>query len=110
MKKNYIGDRVTSLRMAKDISEYNLSRNIGKCNNYINKVSSGIIKPSIDTLEAICDFFEITLSQFFDESNSELSLSAIKIISLLPELSEKELESLLVLIHSMKKNGKSGAD
>ena len=39
-KNNFIGERVTTLRLAKGISEYSLSKNIGKCNNYINKVSS----------------------------------------------------------------------
>ncbi len=102
MKKNYIGDRITSLRMEKDISEYCLSRGIGKCNNYINKVSSGAIKPSLDTLIAICDFFEISLSQFFAEDTENLSLTALKISSLLPKLKENQLKTLLMVIDSME--------
>lgn len=103
MKKNYIGDRITTLRMAKDISEYSLSRNIGKCNNYINKVSSGTIKPSLDTLSVICDYFGISLRQFFDDEQPELSLTALKITSLLPKLTETQLQTLLAVASSMEK-------
>ncbi len=102
MKKNYIGERITSLRMEKNISEYTLGKNIGKCNSYINKISSGIMNPSIDTLSAICDYFGISLSQFFDKETPELSLTALRIISLLPKLTEEQLQILLSVITSMR--------
>ena len=69
MKKNYIGERITSLRMEKNISEYTLGKNIGKCNSYINKISSGIMNPSIDTLSAICDYFWDFLKPIFRQRN-----------------------------------------
>lgn len=102
MKKNYIGERITSLRMEKNISEYTLGKNIGKCNSYINKIPSGIMNPSIDTLSAICDYFGISLSQFFDKETPELSLTALRIISLLPKLTEEQLQILLSVITSMR--------
>ncbi len=106
MKKNYIGERITALRLAKGLSEYGLSREIGKCFNYINKVSSGHITPKIDTLNTICEYFGLTLSEFFQEDEPALSPTAAKITSLLPELSEEELRSLLVIIESMKSGQK----
>lgn len=107
MQKNYIGERVTSLRLSKEISEYTLSKNIGMCNNYINKVSSGAIIPSIKVLEQICDYFGITLSQFFDEDTPRISLTAAKINSLLPSLTEEQLDSLLMVVNSMVNGKKS---
>lgn len=103
MEKNFIGERVTTLRLERGISEYNLSKNIGKCNNYINKVSSGTITPTIETLTAICEFFHITLAQFFEEKPVIVSPSEAKIIEMLPKLSEEQLQGLLVIINSMDK-------
>lgn len=102
MDKNFIGERITALRLAKEISEYKLSQSIGKCNNYINKVSSGTITPTIDTLYDICEYFGITLSQFFQEENPAVSLSAARIMAMLPHLTEDQLQSLLTLINSIK--------
>lgn len=103
MNKNFIGDRVTALRLAAGISEYTLSKSIGKCNNYINKVSSGSITPSIGTLGMICDFFGITLAQFFLEDSTGFSPTAAQITSRLSQLNEEQLQSLLVIINSMDK-------
>lgn len=101
-KNNFIGERVTTLRLAKGISEYSLSKSIGMCNNYINKVSSGTITPTISTLSLICDFFGITLAQFFQDESTYVSPAAAQIISRLPALSEEQLQSLLVIIQSME--------
>lgn len=105
-KNNFIGERVTTLRLAKGISEYSLSKNIGKCNNYINKVSSGAITPTIPTLSLICDFFGITLSQFFQDESTYVSPVASQIASRLPALNEEQLESLLAIIRAMESGAK----
>ena len=105
-KNNFIGERVTPLRLAKGISEYSLSKNIGKCNNYINKVSSGAITPTIPTLSLICDFFGITLSQFFQDESTYVSPVASQIASRLPALNEEQLESLLAIIRAMESGAK----
>lgn len=102
MGNNFIGERVTSLRLAKGISEYNLSKNIGKCNNYINKVTSGSILPSLGALTHICDYFGITLQQFFSDDLKHVPLKIARIHALLPELTDEQLDSLLIIIHSMK--------
>lgn len=102
MDKNFIAERITSLRLAKGISEYKLSKDIGKCNNYINKVSSGTITPTWDSLITICDYFGITLSQFFQDESSSFSLTAEKIQALLPSISEENLTHLLMIMKSMK--------
>ena len=39
MDKKFIGERITKLRMQKDISERELSLNLGKAHNYIYSIS-----------------------------------------------------------------------
>ncbi|MCI9180494.1 MAG: helix-turn-helix transcriptional regulator [Lachnospiraceae bacterium] len=102
MEKNFIGERITSLRLNEGISEYKLSKNIGKCNNYINKVASGSITPTLDSLLAICEYFGITLAQFFQDESTSVSLTAEKIIAIVPHISEDKLQSLLTIVNSLK--------
>lgn len=102
MEKNFIGERITSLRLNEGISEYKLSKNIGKCNNYINKVASGSITPTLDSLLAICEYFGITLAQFFQDESTSVSLTAEKIIAIVPQISEDKLQSLLTIVNSLK--------
>ena len=102
MEKNFIGERITSLRLNEGISEYKLSKNIGKCNNYINKVASGSITPTLDSLLAICEYFGITLAQFFQDESTSVSLTAEKIIAIVPHISEDKLHSLLTIVNSLK--------
>lgn len=102
MEKNFIGERITSLRLNEGISEYKLSKNIGKCNNYINKVASGSITPTLDSLLAICEYFGITLAQFFQDESTSVSLTAEKIVAIVPHISEDKLQSLLTIVNSLK--------
>lgn len=102
MEKNFIGERITSLRLNEGISEYKLSKSIGKCNNYINKVASGSITPTLDSLLAICEYFGITLAQFFQDESTSVSLTAEKIIAIIPHISEDKLQSLLTIVNSLK--------
>ena len=62
----YIRDRITQLRMSKNVSEYQMSLDLGQNKNYIQGISSGKALPSMRQFFNICDYFEITPSQFFD--------------------------------------------
>lgn len=65
----FVQDRITELRLAKDISEYKLSQDIGRSKGYIQSISSGKTLPSITALYEICDYFEITPREFFDNGS-----------------------------------------
>ena len=60
--KLFVKERITGLRMQqqngdKELSEYELSRRIGRNNGYIQKISSGKSMPSVDALIDICAYF-----------------------------------------------------
>ena len=99
MEKNFIGERITSLRLNEGISEYKLSKNIGKCNNYINKVASGSITPTLDSLLAICEYFGITPQQFFDMDSPYPSQFA----TLMEDLKQLDFETLSHLTALVKR-------
>ena len=53
MDKKFIGERITNLRMKKDISERELSLSLGKAHNYIYSISSGKILPMTATHKTV---------------------------------------------------------
>lgn len=87
------------MRMAKNISERELSLSLGKAHNYIYSISSGKILPTMESFLDICDYFEITPSDFFDEQ-SENPLLTRDILIKLNALSEKDLSLLLEIMEA----------
>ena len=99
MDKKFIGERITKLRMAKNVSERELSLSLGKAHNYIYSISSGKILPTMESFLDVCDYFEITPSDFFDEQ-SENPLLTRDILIKLNALSEKDLSLLLEIMEA----------
>ncbi len=69
MDPNYVRDRITQLRMQKNISEYQLSYDLGHSRSYIYNISSGKALPSMAEFLYICEYFGITPVEFFDPGN-----------------------------------------
>ncbi len=67
MTADYIRERMTQLRLQKGVSEYKMSYDLGHSRGYINNISSGKTLPSMAEFFAICDYFEITPIQFFQQ-------------------------------------------
>ena len=63
--EEFLQNRITSLRMEKNISEYQLSLDLGKCKTYIQAITSGKSLPSFDAFFDLCDYFELTPEEFF---------------------------------------------
>jgi len=100
MNESFIKDRITQLRLKKGVSEYQMSYDLGHSRGYIYNISSGKSLPPLKEFLAICDYFEITPQQFFDDSeqNPELVQKALEGIR---QLDEKDLLMLLGLINRM---------
>lgn len=103
MTEEFIRNRITSLRMQKNVSEYKMSLDLGHNKSYIQAISSGRAMPSMSEFLYICDYFGITPQEFFDESCENLILinQAVDIMKKLPE---KDLR-LLIDISRRLENG-----
>lgn len=66
MNESFVKNRITELRLQNNLSEYQLSLSIGHSKGYIQSITSGRNMPSLTALFEICDYFNITLSEFFD--------------------------------------------
>ena len=102
MDVEFVRERITQLRLQKGVSEYKMSYDLGHSRGYINNISSGKTLPSMTEFFAICDYFEITPQQFFDDTtpNPELIQKAIEGMK---QLSESDMLMLLGFINRMLK-------
>ena len=57
---NFIRDRITELRMQKDVSEYKMSLDMGHSAGYIRSITSGKNLPSMGEFLYMCEYFGIT--------------------------------------------------
>ena len=100
MTEQFVRDRITQLRMKKGVSEYQMSYDLGHSRGYIYNISSGKALPPLKELFAICDYFEITPQQFFDDSIDTPELIQ-KAIEGMRELNERDLIMLLGFINRL---------
>ncbi len=97
----YIRDRITELRLKKNVSEYQMSTDLGQNKGYIQAISSGKALPSMAQFLRICDYFEMTPLQFFDSEavNPQLLHRAMEGMR---RLSEDDLIMLIGFINRLQ--------
>lgn len=67
MDAKFVRERITELRMLKDMSEYQLSLELGRSHSYIQSITSGKTSPSMSVFFDICNYFKISPQEFFDK-------------------------------------------
>lgn len=100
MDESYIARRITQLRMARNISEYQMSLELGHSKSYVQSITSRKSMPSAQELFNIADYFDMTLSEFFDGEN-ETSPTAQKAINKIRTLSEQDAALVLAMIQRL---------
>ncbi len=98
----FIRNRITSLRINKNVSEYQMSLDLGHSKSYIQSISSGRALPSMSEFISICDYFAITPKDFFDDElkNPEAIQNAVDNLNM---LSDEDLKLVLAVIERMIK-------
>ena len=102
MDTKFIRDRITQLRIQKGVSEYKMSYDLVHSRSYIYNISSGKSLPPMAEFLEICAYFEITPSQFFNDSteNPALLQSAIE------ELKKLNDDDLMLVISNTRRLNK----
>lgn len=104
MMEEFVRERITQLRLKKGVSEYQMSYDLGHSRGYIYNISSGKALPPLKEFFAICDYFELTPQQFFDESTQTPELIQ-KAINGMRQLDESDMLMLLGIINRLLKKG-----
>ncbi len=101
MDTKYIRDRITELRLKKNVSEYQMSTALGQNKGYIQAISSGKALPSMAQFLRICDYFDISPLEFFDSEtvNPQLLHQAMEGMR---SLSEDDLIMLIGFINRLQ--------
>lgn len=94
--EQYLREKITSLRLEKNISEYHLSTELGRCKTYIQAITSGKSLPSFDAFFDLCEYFNLTPAEFFSpDDETEQQRRIRKKLTLLPPEDRTLLEQLL---------------
>ncbi len=98
----FIRNRITQLRIAKNVSEYQMSLDLGHSKSYIQGITSGRALPSMNEFISICDYFEITPKDFFD-SNTDNPILIQKLFNATSDLHDEEIELLINVAEKFKR-------
>ena len=102
MDLDFVRRRITELRIKRDISEYQLSYDLGHSKNYIHNIVTGYSQPSVKELLYLIDALGVTPRDFFDEEiefqNPQL---AKQVMDGIREMPDKDLEAVLLLINRL---------
>ena len=79
-----------------------MSYDLGHSRSYVYNISSGKALPPLKEFFAICDYFEITPQQFFNESEQNPELVQ-KALTGMKQLNEDDMLMLLGIINRMLK-------
>lgn len=94
--------RLARLREKKGVSARDMSLSMGQNAGYIHNIESGKSKPSITGFFYICEYLNVTPSEFFDtESINPEKVNAI--IKDLKKLDDKQLDTISALIKGLIK-------
>ncbi|MGN0180139.1 MAG: helix-turn-helix domain-containing protein [Monoglobaceae bacterium] len=95
--------RLARLREKKGVSAREMSLAIGQNAGYINNIESGKSLPSLPGVFYICEYLQISPSEFFDlESTNPSKLDTI--IKDMKRLDDSQLETIAKLVRDLTKS------
>lgn len=101
MDENFIRERISELRIQKNVSEYKMSLDLGHSKGYIQSISAGRALPSMSEFLYICKYFEITPKDFFDVDKKETA-RLHQLCTSASELSDEDVNVLIYLAEHLK--------
>lgn len=102
MDEKFVAKRITQLRTNKGTSARDMSLTLGQNESYINRIENGRSLPSLQALFWICDYFQITPKQFFDEEDKYPAY----LEELIKDMKRLDAASLALVAELVKKLGK----
>ena len=97
-------DKITSLRLERNWSEYQLAEKSGLTQSTISTWYRKNMLPSIPSLIKICDAFGMTLSQFFleeDGSTIQISEQQKRLLEYAAKLDPEQYSALLYFLKNL---------
>lgn len=92
--------RLTELRLQKGVSARDMSLSLGQSESYINKIENRRTLPSLTGFVYICEYFDITPSEFFNTEVADPKKTN-ELITEISKLSAKQTEHILQVIKDL---------
>ena len=102
MEKKDFSLRLSQLRLQKGVSARDMSLSIGQSPGYINNIEVGVNFPSMTVFFYICEYLEITPSEFFD-TDSKAPAKEKELLDALKGLNAQQLDNLIAIAKGLKK-------
>lgn len=97
MYEKLFAERLSVLRMQKEISAREMSLALGQNESYINRIENGKAFPSMQVFFYICEYLNITPHEFWDlDNDSPKKLE--EIVTKLKKFDHEQLDALLKFI------------
>ena len=100
--ESYVAERITSLRVKKDVAARAMSLDIGQSRGYIAQIERKKALPSMAAFFYICEFFNITPKEFFDDG-IEFPAEYHELIFNLKKLDNEEIQNINNIVKSLVK-------
>lgn len=100
--EEFFRQRITQLRSQKGVSARDMSLSLGQSESYINKTENGKAFPSMQVFFYICDYFNISPKDFFDEGNSN-PVMIEKLVNDMKSLPENQITSIAIIVEGLKR-------
>lgn len=92
--------RLAELRLEKGVSARDMSLSLGQSESYINKIENKRTLPSFTGFIYICEYFDVTPQEFFNENISSPQKTK-ELIFELEKLSPKYTEHILQIVKDL---------
>ena len=93
-------ERLTQLRLEKNVSARDMSLSLGQSDSYINKIENRRTMPSMAGFFYICDYLGITPQEFFDAGTASPAKSNA-LEAEIRRLSPQKAQHLLALVKDL---------
>lgn len=94
MDIEFIRERISALRIKKNVSEYRMSTDLGHSKSYMQSISSGRAVPSLNEFLYICEYLGVTPKEFFDTKVQDPQLVQ-KLYQLTKSMDDADLKVLI---------------
>lgn len=98
----FVRNRITELRLKKNVSEHKMSLDLGKSGAYIRSITNGTALPSLKELFKIIAYFNMNPAEFFAPTEDKLT-THFQLCEHLRTLDENDLYKVQTFISWIKK-------
>jgi transcriptional regulator with XRE-family HTH domain len=101
----HIGETIRDLREKRNLSQEGLAKNISETANTISRWETGTYKPSAVQLEALANFFGISITAFFPGMDKQEAIPTA-LLSATRGLKKEDLEEVIKYAEFRKANSR----